>query len=204
MSDMTLTTEAKSDQLSADSFPAGVTRTIRITQVDVKPGVDQPVDVHFEGMGGKVYRPSKGMRRVMVHIWGKDSAAYIGQSMTLYNDPEVMFGGVKTGGIRISHMSGIKKPVTMALTATRANRKPFTVKPLATEAEPELDQEKLLNDSDVAANLGIEAYKAFFGGLGKAERAFLLPRHEDLKKRAIEADQQHSGEPSDDSQDDPA
>jgi hypothetical protein len=197
MSDMTLTTEAKSDQLNYDSVPPGVTRTIKITRVDVNPGTDQPCDVHFEGMSGKVYRPSKGMRRVMVHIWGKDSAAYVGQSMTLFGDPEVMFGGMKVGGLRISHMTGIQKPVTIALTATRANRKPFTVKPLVTATEPEFDQEKLLNDSDVAANLGIEAYKAFFSALGKAERAFLLPRHEDLKKRAMEADQQHAGEPVD-------
>lgn len=202
MSDMTLTTEPKSDQINADSLPNGVSRTIKITKVDVNPGSDQPCDVHFEGMGGKVYRPSKGMRRVLVHIWGKDSAAYIGQSMTLYNDPEVQFGGVKTGGIRISHMSGIKKPVTMALTATRANRKPFTVKPLVTEPEPEVDQEKLLNDSDVAANLGMEAYKGFFAALGKPERAFLLPRHEDLKKRAMEADQHHAGEPAPSDEDD--
>lgn len=197
MSDMMSTIEPKSDQLNFDNFPPGVSRTIHITRVDVKPGVDQPVDVHFEGMNGRVYRPSKGMRRVLVHIWGRDSAAYVGQSMTILGDPDVMFGAIKTGGIRISHMSGIKKPVTMALTATRANRKPFTVKPLVTEAEPEFDQEKLLNDSDVAANLGMEAYKAFFGGLGKAERAFLLPRHEELKKRAMEADQQHAGEPVD-------
>jgi hypothetical protein len=195
MSDMTLTTEAKSDQLNFDSFPTGVTRTIKITQVDVKPGVDQPVDVHYEGMNGKVYRPSKGMRRVMVHIWGKDSATYVGQCMTLYGDPDVMFGAVKTGGIRISHMTGIQKPVIMALTATRANRKPFVVKPLVTAAEPEIDQEKLLNDSDVAANLGMDAYKAFFGALSKPERAFLLPRHEDLKKRADEADRMRAGEP---------
>lgn len=193
MSDMTLTTEAKSDQLNFDSFPPGVTRTIRITQVDVKPGVDQPCDVHFEGMNGRVYRPSKGMRRVMVHVWGKYSEAYVGHSMTLYGDPEVMFGAVKAGGVRISHMTGIQKPVTMALTATRANRKPFTVKPLVIAAESEIDQEKLLNDSDVAANLGMEAYKAFFGVLSKAERAFLLPRHEDLKNRALEADQQQAG-----------
>jgi hypothetical protein len=197
MSDMTSTIEPKSDQINADSLPPGVSRTIRITKVEVKPGTDQPCDVHFEGMGGKVFRPAKSMRRILVHIWGKDSAAYVGQSMTIYTDPEVMFGGQKVGGIRISHMTGIQKPVTIALTATRANRKPFTVKPLVTATEPEFDQEKLLNDSDVAANLGIEAYKAFFSALGKAERAFLLPRHEDLKKRAMEADQQHAGEPVD-------
>lgn len=198
MSDMTLTTEAKSDQLNADSFPPGVTRTIRITKVNVNPGTDQPCEVHFEGMNGRVYRPGKSMRRVMVHVWGKDSVTYVGHSMTLYTDPDVQFGGMKVGGIRISHMTGITKPVTIALTATRANRKPFTVKPLVTTTEPEFDQEKLLNDSDVAANLGLEAYKAFFGALGKAEKTFLLPRHEDLKSRATEADMQHAGEPAGD------
>ena len=198
MSDMTDIIAPKSDQINYDNFPAGVTRTIKITRVDVDRGKEQPCSVHFDGSQGKVYRPSKGMARVMVHIWGKDSAVYVGHSMTLYGDPEVMFGAVKTGGIRISHMTGIQKPVTMALTATRSNRNPFTVKPLVIAADPEIDQEKLLNDSDVAANLGMEAYKAFFGALSKAERAFLLPRHEDLKNRAMEADQQHVGEPETD------
>jgi hypothetical protein len=198
MSDMTSTIEPRSDQINADSLPPGVSRTIKVTRVDVNPGTDQPCEIHYEGMQGKVFRPGKSMRRILVHVWGKDSAAYVGHSMTLYTDPDVQFGGMKVGGLRISHMTGIQKPVTIALTATRANRKPFTVKPLVTSAEPEFDQEKLLNDSDVAANLGMEAYKAFFGSLGKAERAFLLPRHEDLKKRAMEADQQHAGEPVDD------
>jgi hypothetical protein len=195
MSDMTSTIEPRSDQLNADSLPPGVSRTIKITQVEVNPGTDQPCNVHFEGMNGRVFRPGKSMRRVMVHVWGKDSAAYVGHSMTLYTDPEVQFGGMKVGGLRISHMTGIQKPVTIALTATRANRKPFTVKPLVIDTDPGFDQEKLLNDSDVAANLGLEAYKSFFGALGKAERTFLLPRHEDLKTRAMEADQQHAGAP---------
>jgi hypothetical protein len=137
----------------------------------------------------------------MVHVWGKDSATYVGHSIKLYGDDAVKFGGLSVGGIRISAMTGIKSPVTMALTATKGNKKAFTVKPLVIAAAPELDQEKLLNDSDVAANLGMEAYKAFFGALGKSERAFLLPRHEDLKNRAMEADQQHAGEPVTDADD---
>lgn len=40
------------------------------------------------------------------------------------------WGGLEVGGIRISHMSHIDKPVTIALTATRGNKKPVTVKPL--------------------------------------------------------------------------
>jgi hypothetical protein len=37
---------------------------------------------------------------------------------------------MEVGGIRISHMSDIGETMTMALTVTRANKKPFTVKPL--------------------------------------------------------------------------
>jgi hypothetical protein len=50
--------------------------------------------------------------------------------MTLYCDPKVMFGGVAVGGIRISHMTHIDRDVTVALTTTRSQRRPFTVKPL--------------------------------------------------------------------------
>ena len=53
--------------------------------------------------------------------------------MTLYADEKVQFGGLAVGGIRISHMSHIDAPVTMALTVTRANKKAFTVKPMKVE-----------------------------------------------------------------------
>ena len=195
MSDMTMTIEPRVDQLTFDHFAGGVERTIRITSVEVSPGAEQPCTVHYEGENGLPYRPGKSMRRVLVHVWGRDSAAYVGHSMKLYGDDSVKFGGLAVGGIRIRAMTGIKSPVTMALTATKGNKKAFTVRPLVTAAEPEIDQEKLLNDSDVAANLGMDAYKAFFGALSKPERAFLLPRHEDLKKRADEADRMRAGEP---------
>lgn len=43
---------------------------------------------------------------------------------------------MEVGGIRISHMSHIDKPVTIALTATRGNKKPVTVQPLVIRDEP--------------------------------------------------------------------
>jgi hypothetical protein len=67
---------------------------------------------------------------VMVHVWGAEAKQYTGRSMTLYCDPNVQFGGIKVGGIRISHMSHIDAPQTMALTSTRARRAAFTVQPL--------------------------------------------------------------------------
>lgn len=129
MADIRQTTEPKSDQLNADSLIGGKSLTIKVTKVSLAAG-DQPVVISYEGDNGRPYKPCKSMRRVLVNVWGADGNAFIGRSMTLYCDDKVVFGGMAVGGIRISHMSHIEKDVTMALTATRASRKPFTVKPL--------------------------------------------------------------------------
>lgn len=132
MTDLTDTIVPKSDQLNADDLIGGP-RTIAVTGVKRADSPEQPIAISFDGDNGKPYRPCKSMRRVLVMVWGADGAAYVGRRMTLFRDPGVQFGGQQVGGIRISHMSHIDKAVTMALTATRANRKPFTVKPLAHE-----------------------------------------------------------------------
>lgn len=128
MTTMLDTIVPKSDQLNADDL-IGRAITITVTKI-VFTGDEQPVAVHFEGDNGKPYMPNMGMRRVMVHIWGDDANNYIGKSMTIYRDDKVLYGGFATGGIRISHMSGIDKDVTMALTESKKKRKPFTVRPL--------------------------------------------------------------------------
>jgi hypothetical protein len=133
--DMTLTVIPKSDQLNADDLIGGP-RTITITRMAIDPTSDQPVAVYFQGDNGKPYKACKSMRRVMIHAWGPDASKYAGQSMTIYRDPSVMFGGMQVGGIRISAMSGLDKPLTMALTATKAKRALYTVKPLVI-AKPE-------------------------------------------------------------------
>ncbi len=128
MSDMSQVIVAKSDQINAgDLF--GISRTVKVASVNVQPGTEQPVAVKIEG-DNKVYRPCKSMSRVLVAAWGADSAKYAGRSMTLYNDPDVLWAGMKVGGIRISHMSHIDGPITLALAENKKNRKLFTVKPL--------------------------------------------------------------------------
>jgi hypothetical protein len=131
MIDLRGTIKPKSDQLNADDLIGGPL-TIRITSVEVADG-EQPVAIHYDGDGGKPYKPGKSMRRVLVNLWGPDGAAYVGRSLTLYRDEEVAFGGVAVGGIRISHMSHLARPATMALTTTKAKRKPFTVQPMAAD-----------------------------------------------------------------------
>ncbi|HWA22290.1 MAG TPA: hypothetical protein VG735_07850 [Caulobacterales bacterium] len=125
---------AKSDQLNSDDLIAGPI-TITITKVTVKPG-DQPVSIHYEDDAGKPYKPCKSMCKLLAHVWGPDGNKYAGRRLTLYRDPRVKWGGMEVGGIRISHMSHISDDATLALTVTRGNKKPFTVKPLQTRQNP--------------------------------------------------------------------
>lgn len=134
VSNLRSTIEPKSDQLNADDL-IGTSKTITVTAV--KSGTpDQPVTINYEGDNGRPYKPCKSMRRVLIHLWGDDGRQWSGQSMTLYCDPEVRFGGVKVGGIRISHMTGIDKPVDVALTVTRGKRAPYKIDPLKVAQDP--------------------------------------------------------------------
>lgn len=129
--DMARTIAPKSDQLNADDLIAGP-RTVTVTRVTGNDGNgEQPVNVFFDGDGGKPFRPCKSMRRVMVHVWGRDASQYPGKSMTIYRDPKVQWGGMEVGGIRISHMSGIDKKQVMSLMMSKKARKPYEVLPLA-------------------------------------------------------------------------
>jgi hypothetical protein len=147
--DMTQTITPKSTQTNADDFLTGP-RTITITAVRANgDNADQPVAIEFSGDEGKPYLPCRSMRRVLVALWGVDAKAYVGRSLTLYCDPNVMFGGLKVGGIRISHASHIEKPITMALTATRAKRAPYTVQPLLVA----MDAAAFIEKYDAAASM---------------------------------------------------
>ena len=134
MSDMTDTIIPRSDQLNADSLLTGPI-TIKVSGVEIAMG-EQPVTVHYEGENGRPFKPGKTSRRVLVRCWGADASAYVGRSMTLYTDPDIKFGGMAVGGIRISHLSHIDSAITMALTETKGKKKPFTVRPLVVEPAP--------------------------------------------------------------------
>ncbi len=146
MIDMLQTVIPKSDQLNFDDLSGGRTITVKVTKVSGKTG-DQPICINYENDGGKPYYPCKSMRRVLIHIWGASAADYVGRSMTLYGDPDVKFGGLAVGGIRISNMSHMDREITLALTSTRANRKPFTVQPLVVKQEaPALSADDWIKD----------------------------------------------------------
>lgn len=152
MNDMVKVTEPKSDQWNFDDFQAGPI-TFKIEGVKVKGGQEQPVEISLAGTP-KFYRPCKSMSRCLVAAWGADSAKYAGRSLTLYGDPSIKWGGMAVGGIRISHMSDIDSALTMALTVTRANRKPFTVRPLKTAAPKGGDAHEPIRNSTENSQIG--------------------------------------------------
>lgn len=196
---ITDTIDPKVDQLTADHL-IGRTLTIRVTGVQLAAG-DQPCDIHYEGENGLPYRPGKSMRRVLVHAWGGDVNQYVGRCMRLYRDDDVQFGGLKVGGIRISHMSHLPGPVTLALTAKKGSKKAFKVQPLVEEkaapaapAAPVVTLKLIKPDGDEFTASGIAqwvagckrtiAQKADAASLGKwrADMAphFLAAEHVDV------------------------
>ena len=134
MSDVTNlldTIQAKSDQLNADDLGSG-TMTITVTAVKRGDG-EQPVVIHYQGDNGRPYKPCKTMRRVLVHGWTENGSAWVGRSMTLYNDPSVKFGGVAIGGIRISHMSDIGNGLRLTPNASKGKKTEVLIQPLVIE-----------------------------------------------------------------------
>jgi hypothetical protein len=138
-SNLAQTIVPKSDQLNADDLLTGPL-TVTVTGVQAHDSADQPVSVNIAGH--RPYKPCKSMRRVLITAWGVDGRAWAGRSMTLYCDPEVMFGGIKVGGIRISHLSHIDRELALSLTATRGKKANYKVKPLATTAAAPYPEDK--------------------------------------------------------------
>lgn len=126
--DISETIVPKSDQLNAEDLLTGP-RTFTVEKV-TKGSAEQPVDIHLVEFPGRPFRPSKTVRRILVNAWGPEASAYVGRRMTLYRDPAVKFGGMDVGGIRVSHLSNIDKPLSVALTVSRGKRQPYTVQPL--------------------------------------------------------------------------
>lgn len=129
MVDMSSFIETKSDQLNADDL-IGRTLDITITRV-TGDGGDQPVSIHYEGDNGKPFKPCKTMRRVLMAVWGKyASKDYPGRSCRLYRDDSVTFGGLATGGIRISHVSHLDKETLVVVMKSKGKKAGIKICPM--------------------------------------------------------------------------
>jgi hypothetical protein len=147
--DLTDSIAPRSDQTNAEDFLTGP-RTVTIAEV--KRGTpEQPVDIHLVEFPGRPFKPSKTVRRILVGAWGANASAYAGRRMTLYRDDKVRFGGMDVGGIRVSHLSHIDKPMTLVLAVSKGKRAPYVVQPLVDAvAAPAVDSAT----SDQLASLG--------------------------------------------------
>ena len=128
MVDMTEFVAAKSDQLNADDLIGGA-RTFVVTGVRATGNPDQPIEIALDGHDVP-WRPCKSMRRALVAIWGDDGKSYAGKHVRLFRDPDVMYGGIKVGGIRIDGASHIDSAQTLMLTVRRGKKAPLRVEKL--------------------------------------------------------------------------
>ncbi len=129
---------AKSDQLNAEDL---ITGPVTATITGVKRGSkEQPIIVEIDGH--QPYKPCKTMRRVLIATFSDDPKLWIGQRMTLFCDPTVLYAGVRVGGIRISHLSGIEKPQTFLLTKSRGKKAEVVILPIEASS-PAVTQERL-------------------------------------------------------------
>lgn len=142
--------QSNSQQINADDI-LGAPVTVTITGA-VEGTAEQPVLVSVAEVQGKTYRPSLTMRKVLGAVWGDETDDWIGRRLTLYRNPDIRFGGAVVGGIEISEMSHIQRPVEVSVLEKRGKRKTFTVKPLPDSPAPrDWAAEIALAGTDVAA-----------------------------------------------------
>ena len=171
--DVSETTAPKSDQQNAEDYIGGP-RTVTVESVS-KGSTEQPVEIHLVEFPGRPFKPSKTVRRILVAAWGKDSTPWAGRRMTLYCDPTIKFGGQEVGGIRVSHLSGIDRRLTLNLTVAKGKRAPHVIDPL-----PDMTTEPTADD--VAGCTDRDALRAMFRASVTAERK------DQIKARVAELD----------------
>lgn len=131
---MRVTIEKKTDQLNYEDFLGGQTRTVTIAGVR-KGTKEQQYDIAIEG-DTRVWRPPSTVLKQLVAAWGDDATVWVGRHATLYGDPDVRFGRERVGGIRVSHLSHLDKPLSLSLTETRGKRTVHTIQPLTDTPAP--------------------------------------------------------------------
>jgi hypothetical protein len=155
----------KSDQLNADDL---ITGPITVTITGVRRGDrEQPIIVDIEGH--RPYKPCKSMRRVLIAAYSDEPKQWTGKRMTLFCDPNVTWAGVKVGGIRISHLSGLTEPKTFLLTLTRGKKLEVTIYPLTTLSESDHSYIADMTDQIAAAET-LDGLKAVGLNLAKASK----------------------------------
>jgi len=125
---------AKSDQIDADNLIGGITMDVTIKAVQRGPSNEQPLQLVLEETD-KFYRPSKTFRRALIGCFGDEPSNWIGKRLRLVRNPDTMFGGVKVGGIEVSHAS-IEAPVVFMLAAKRGKKSQVSIDVISPVQQP--------------------------------------------------------------------
>ena len=180
--DIADTIAPKSDQINADDLIGGP-QIITVVEVIVRGG-DQPVDIVTAETPGRAYRPNKSMRRVLIAAWGKQSSSYAGGRIELTRDPLVQWAGEPVGGVKITGLSRLDKPMKIALTAKRGQRNLHTVQPL-----PDAPQQpaQITPDEVTACTTEDELRALYKATSDETIRALIMARVEELRAPKAEA-----------------
>lgn len=138
--DLTKALAPKSDQLDFADLEGRAPQTFTITAVSENGGElsdQQPVNIRLAEFP-RVWRPSKGMLRVLADNWGQDTKVWAGRRVELYGDPEVYFGKEKRGGTRISRLSHISVAKKTLVNPRGGKGAYWSAKPLP-DAQPARD-----------------------------------------------------------------
>lgn len=138
--DLTKALAPKSDQLDfadLDGLPPQVFTITAVRENGSELADQQPVNITLAEFP-RVWRPSKGMLRVLADNWGKNVADWVGRQVELYGDPDVYFGKEKRGGTRIKRLSHIDGPRKTLINPRGGRGAYWTVTPLPSTA-PTLD-----------------------------------------------------------------
>ena len=171
MVDISKTIVAKSDQLNAgDLIGGGVTVTIERVEIRHE---DQPISI-FLREGYQPFKPCLSMRRVIAKLWGLETDNWVGRRLTLFCDPSVMWAGKREGGIRISHMDGIKTKIDIPLRASKHKVAIYTIEPL----QAQQSKHNSANIDAIAKSMNACTDMAALEGIAKTIRDFNLQAQE--------------------------
>jgi hypothetical protein len=122
--------EPKSDQLNSDDLRA-FNKTILVTSVNVNENAKaQKITIGYQGDQGKPWKPSVGMGRVMQEVINKNPDLWIGETIELCRNPDVIYAGEKLGGIEIHGLSCLKNRITVTVTTAKGKRKAMVIVPI--------------------------------------------------------------------------
>lgn len=160
--DLSAALAPKSDQLDFADLEGLPPRVFTITDVGENGSEladQQPVNIKLAEFP-RVWRPSKGMLRVLADNWGKDVSVWVGRKVELYGDPEVYFGKEKRGGTRISRLSHIAREKKTLINPRGGRGAYWIVKPLPDAPPPDPNAARIAELKVEWANADADRKKA--------------------------------------------